>query len=87
MGSYFGFSYFVSSGDSTTVVESNGQLLGPRFVDFLQLTGKNAVNLDVSFLDNPTLKQLQDFTEVIPETDKRGRVYPFYPYDSSRPIR
>lgn len=79
VGSYFGFSFFISQGDSVGVVESNGQLLGPRFVEFLQLTGKNAVNLDTSFLESPMLKQLQDFTEEIGESERRGRDYPFYP--------
>lgn len=79
VGGYFGFSYFVSVGDSVAVTQTNGQLLGPKFVAFLQLTGKDAVNLDVSFLDRPMLKQLQDFTEKIEESKKRGRDYPFYP--------
>jgi hypothetical protein len=79
VGSYFGFSYFISVGESVTKTQATGQLLGPKFVEFLQLTGKDAVNLDISFLENPMLKQLQDFTEEITESERRGRDYPFYP--------
>lgn len=87
IGAYYGYSLFQNNDGETTTTEANGQLLGPAFVSFLQITGKNGVNLDTSFMKNPLIGQLQDFTEEINPSPKKGRVYPFYPYDSSRPIR
>ncbi len=86
-GGYYGISLFMGSGE-ITVVETNEQLLGQNFVLFLKAVNQDHVSLtDRSFLSNPLIAELQDFTEIIPPTTERGRADPFIPYASSRPLR
>lgn len=86
-GCYYLYTSF--SQDSTvSTAPPNEQLLGQNFVMFLKVVNKDRISFkDVSFLDSDLVKQLRNFSETISINDSRGRVDPFVPYASTRPLR
>ncbi len=83
----FGLYYFYTTmGEQspTTVTPVNQQIIGQysNLTLFLKVVDQGKISLDgVEFMNSsPLVKELQDFSEVIPQTVKRGRDNPFTPY-------
>ena len=86
-GGYFGYTYFFSEDSSTTEVAGNIKL-GKNMSAFVQIVGKDKINLDMQSITNSAyVKSLQDHTQLFTYSSRRGRSDPFLPYDSTRPIR
>lgn len=84
---YFGYSHFFGGSSSTTVPTVNLQL-GKNMANFLQVISKGDIDLDAaSILSNKYVQSLQDHTQTFTYSNRRGRLDPFLPYDSTRPIR
>jgi hypothetical protein len=82
--------YNMLSEDSavTTEVAANESLLGQNITMFLKSKTQDKISFkDISFMNSTLVKQLVDHTETINETASRGRLDPFVPYASSRPLR
>lgn len=82
--------YSIMSEDSASVTETqmSEQLLGKNLTLFLKSKNQDKLSFkDISFMDTELVKQLKDFTETILPNSSRGRLDPFAPYASSRPIR
>ena len=88
VGGYFGYTTFFVDATSTTQVAANVKL-GKNMSAFVQAVGKKGnINLDiVAITSSPYVKSLQDHTQVFTYSTRRGRLDPFLPYDSTRPIR
>lgn len=87
-GAYYLYTSFSQEETVTTTVSVNEQLLGQNFVLFLKAVNQDRISFrDINFMDSELVRQLRDFSETISITDSRGRVDPFVPYASSRPIR
>lgn len=62
--------------------------LGANFTLLTEATRGNSMSFDTSEIINSKLSGImQDFTQTIGRSDKRGRDDPFKPYDNTRPIR
>ncbi len=87
-GGYYLYTSF-SEGEATIAsTQVNEQLLGQNFVLFLKVVNQDRISFkDINFMDSALVAQLRDFSEFIPINDSRGRVDPFTPYASSRPLR
>lgn len=86
-GCYYVYS-MLNQDTTTTTTSVNEQLLGQNFILFLKAVNKDRISFkDTNFLDNNLVKQLRDFSETISINDSRGRVDPFVPYASTRPLR
>jgi hypothetical protein len=82
--------YTIFSEDTSTVSDAqvNEQLLGQNFVLFLKAVNQDRISFkDINFMDSSLVLQLRDFSETIGINDTRGRVDPFVPYASTRPLR
>lgn len=87
IGGYFAYTNFFADSTSKTQKAANINL-GKNMASFVQAVGKANINLDVSSVVNdPYVKSLQDHTQVFTYSTRRGRLDPFLPYDSTRPIR
>ncbi len=87
-GMYYLYMSFSEDSTTTTPVAINEQLLGQNFVLFLKVVNQDRISFrDISFMDSALVSQLRDFSEVIDPTESRGRLDPFVPYASSRPLR
>ena len=87
VGIYYVYKIF-SNEDATTTTTVNQQLLGQNLILFVKATEKENLSLDnMSFMNSSLVKQLQDFSEIIPPTTVRGREDPFVPYAATRPTR
>lgn len=86
-GGYFAYTHFFTDGSSTKQVAANIQL-GKNMASFVQSVGKANINLDVaSIMNDAYVKSLEDHTQLFTYSPRRGRLDPFLPYDSTRPIR
>ena len=66
----------------TTQATLNEQNLGPDVILFLKAKKDNLSfdSKDLSFMEKPLIRQLQNFSETISPNVKRGREDPFTPY-------
>jgi hypothetical protein len=87
-GMYYLYTIF-STGDTVTSPSSvNQNLLGQNFVLFLKAVNQDKISFkDLNFMNSELVQQLQDYSETIGINDTRGRVDPFVPYASTRPLR
>jgi hypothetical protein len=85
---YYAYTLF-SEGSATVSGSSvNEQLLGQNFVLFLKAVNQDKISFGgINFLDSEIVRRLQDHSEFIGINDTRGRVDPFVPYASTRPLR
>ena len=87
-GCYYGYNYLFTEDPSQVQTQLDTSLLGKNFVTFLSATQSGNISFkDQQFLRSDFVGKLQDYSEVILPTPKRGRLNPFVPYASSRPIR
>lgn len=87
-GAYYLYTSFSEGTTTTTSAKINEQLLGQNFVLFLKVVNTDRISFkDVNFMDSELVRQLRDFSEFISVNDSRGRVDPFVPYASTRPLR
>lgn len=87
-GMYYVYTMFTVEDATTTTATANEELLGQNFVLFLKAVNNDKLSFrDLSFLDSDLVKQLQDHSQTIDVNDTRGRVDPFVPYASTRPLR
>lgn len=88
VGMYYLFSSFSEPSTTTTQTQINQQLLGTNFVLFIKAVNQDKLSFkEMSFVNSPLVQQLQDFSVTIGPTESRGRLDPFTPYATSRPIR
>jgi hypothetical protein len=86
-GMYYLYTIF-SVSDTTVQPSANEQLLGQNFVLFLKAVNEDRISFnDNSFANSKLFSQLKDYSETIGQNDTRGRVDPFVPYASTRPLR
>lgn len=87
-GAYYLYTYFQESITTTSQVSSGNELLGKNFVNFTNATTKDKVSFkEITFLKKELVEMLQDYSEIISPNATRGRLDPFLPYASSRPLR
>ena len=87
-GMYYLYTSFSEGSATVSQTQINEQLLGQNFVLFLKVVNQDKISFrDTGFLDSDLVKQLRDFSEVIGTNETRGRVDPFVPHASSRPLR
>ncbi|MDB5260618.1 MAG: hypothetical protein JWN37_849 [Candidatus Nomurabacteria bacterium] len=85
---YYIYGMFSENSATTTTVAANESLLGQNITLFLKSKTQDKISFkDVSFMNSTLVKSLVDHTEIIGETASRGRLDPFVPYASSRPLR
>jgi LPS O-antigen subunit length determinant protein (WzzB/FepE family) len=91
IGGYYLYSSFSTDTATVSQPQVNQALLGKNLVLFYKLVNQDKVSFkDISALDSALAQRLQDFTEIIQNTNARGRPNPFTPittYASSRSIR
>ncbi len=88
VGMYYLYISFSEEQATVTTSQANQALLGQNFTLFLKAVNQDKLSFkDVSFLSSDFASQLQDFSQNFPPTVVRGRVDPFVPYASSRPLR
>ncbi len=87
-GAYYLYTSFSEGATSVSETKINEQLLGQNFVLFLKVVNTDRISFtDANFMDSALVRQLRDFSETISTNDTRGRVDPFVPYASTRPLR
>lgn len=87
-GMYYLYTIFSVGSSTTTPSQMNEQLLGQNFVLFLKAVNEDKISFSgVNFMDSPLVKQLRDYSQTITINESRGRVDPFTPYASTRPVR
>ena len=87
-GMYYLYTTFSEDTATVSTASVNEQLLGQNFVLFLKAVNQDRLSFrEVSFMDSDLVRQLRDYSETIGVNETRGRVDPFVPYASSRPIR
>ncbi len=87
-GAYYLYTSFSEDSASVSETKINEQLLGQNFVLFLKVVNQDRISFtDANFMDSALVRQLRDFSEIISTNDTRGRVDPFVPYASTRPLR
>lgn len=87
-GAYYLYTSFSEGSTSVSETKINEQLLGQNFVLFLKVVNQDRISFtDANFMDSALVRQLRDFSETISTNDTRGRVDPFVPYASTRPLR
>ena len=87
-GMYYLYTTFSEDTETVSTANVNEQLLGQNFVLFLKAVNQDRLSFrEVSFMDSDLVRQLRDYSETIGVNETRGRVDPFVPYASSRPIR
>jgi hypothetical protein len=84
IGGYFGYTLFFATDSASTTTVSNAQI-GKNLSTFVRES--KGVTLDFSILDSAYVKSLEDHTQIFTYSSRRGRLDPFLPYDSTRPIR
>jgi hypothetical protein len=89
-GGYYAFNYFLSDDVTTTETISSDAGLGPNFTTYMGIVAKDKISFkekDLSFLNSTLVRMLVDYSETISPNATRGRLDPFVPYASSRPLR
>lgn len=87
-GMYYVYTLFSVDEEVTTQVKINEQLLGQNLTLFLKALNQDRISFDTSsFITNPLIGELQDFSETILPASTRGRSDPFMPYAFTRPLR
>ncbi|MFA5132462.1 MAG: hypothetical protein WC444_04050 [Candidatus Paceibacterota bacterium] len=86
-GMYYLYTSFSEQSPVTTSV-MNEKLLGANFTMFSKAIAEEPFAFDkIDFLKSDLVMKLKDFSETISPNETRGRLDPFIPYASSRPIR
>lgn len=87
-GMYYLYTVFTQDQPTVSTASVNEQLLGQNFVLFLKAVNQDRISFrDMNFMDSDLVRQLRDYSETIGENPTRGRVDPFVPYASTRPLR
>lgn len=87
-GMYYLYGKFSVPEVATVEAAPNTDLLGPNLVNFLKATKKDNINFNnISFMDSKEVSRLVDHSENITIAPSRGRLDPFVPYASTRPLR
>jgi hypothetical protein len=87
-GAYYLYTMFSVDTPTTTDATVNEELLGQNFVMFLKAVNEDHLSFkDISFMNSELVSQLRDYSQTITINPSRGRVDPFTPYASSRPLR
>lgn len=87
VGIYYVYTIF-SEQAPISANSKNNQLLGQNLTLFLKAESQDKLSFDTSsFMSQPLISQLQDFTETILPASSRGRDDPFAPYAFTRSIR
>jgi hypothetical protein len=87
-GMYYLYTIFSTSDTVTSSPSANEQLLGQNFVLFIKAVNQDKISFkDLNFMNSKLVQELQDYSETIGINDTRGRVDPFVPYASTRPLR
>jgi len=88
-GIYYAYITFSEQSPVTATTASDSQqLLGEHFVTFLKATSENTLSLtNTEFLRSSDILGLKDYSEIISPNSSRGRLDPFIPYATSRPLR
>lgn len=86
VGGYFGYTMFFADQTASTS-ETNNIQLGNNMARFEKEFAGGKVNFDVAFLDSDFVKSLVDYTQTFSYSARRGRLDPFVPIESTRPIR
>lgn len=89
LGGMFYLYTIMSEGEATTAnSQANEQLLGKNFVLFIKAVNQDKLSFrEADFMNSDLVQRLRDFTETILPSETRGRVDPFLPYASTRPLR
>jgi hypothetical protein len=89
-GGYYAYTALFTGEVTTTEVVSSNAGLGPNFTTYMNAVAKDKISFkekDVSFLNSSLVRMLVDYSETISPNATRGRLDPFVPYASSRPLR
>ncbi len=87
-GGYYLYDRFILGETTTISVTGGDKLLSANFISFINVTSREKISFkDVSFMSSPLVEMLDDYSEVISPNATRGRLDPFLPYASSRPLR
>jgi hypothetical protein len=87
-GMFYLYTIFSEGSSTTTTTQVNEQLLGQNFVLFLKAVNEDKISFrDINFMDSALVQQLRDYSQTITINESRGRVDPYSPYASSRPLR
>ncbi len=88
IGMYYLYTMFSEPDTTTTSSQASEQLLGQNLTLFLKAVRNDKLSFDTSsFMNQPLIEQLQDFSETIIPASSRGRDDPFAPYAFTRPLR
>lgn len=86
VGGYFGYTMFFAEQSATTTKTANIQM-GKNMASFQNEMKKNKLDFDVAFLESDFVKRLVDYSQTFTYSKRRGRLDPFIPLESSKPIR
>ena len=87
-GMYYLYTIFSEQSSVTTQTQGSEQLLGQNITLFLKAVRQDKLSFDTSsFMSQPLIEQLQDFSETIVPASSRGRDDPFAPYAFTGPLR
>lgn len=87
-GAYYLYTMFSTEDVTTTSPTVNAALLGPNLTVFLKAVNEDKLTFkNTTFMDSALVKELTDHSQTIGVTNSRGRMDPFVPYASSRPLR
>lgn len=87
VGGYFGYTSFFGNEPTVTTQMLDQSLLGANFIQYIQATNNSKITFkNRTFLTSEYVRQLQDFSEIISPNATRGRLDPFLPYASTRPL-
>lgn len=89
LGGMFYLYTIMGEGEATTTdSKTSEQLLGKNFVLFIKAVNQDKLSFrEADFMNSDLVQRLRDFSENILPTEMRGRVDPFVPYASTRPLR
>lgn len=89
LGGMFYLYTIMTEGEATvTTSQQNEQLLGKNFTLFIKAVNQDKLSFrEADFMNSDLVQRLRDFTETILPSETRGRVDPFVPYASTRPLR
>lgn len=87
-GMYYVYTQFSSPAITTVQSATVQPFMGANSTLLLNAIHQDKIDFkSVSFMDSDLVQELQDFSETISTSTYRGRLDPFTPYASSRPIR
>lgn len=89
LGGMFYLYAVMNGGEATTSQAAvNQQLLGQKFTLFIKAVSQDKISFkETDFLKSGLVRNLNNFTEDIGQTETRGRDDPFVPYAPTRSLR